>query len=230
MRNKNKTLICKTCGATYYPQYGRPESKFCSHACYIRNRWGDKAPPTPCAVCGKPCTSTGKRSQVCCSRPCAEVLKIGRPNPSASNIEKRPCHYCGKQVVRAASNFHSDRVFCNSHCRGLWVSKNIIQDAHWAWMGGAVKARGAGWANARRECRRLSRGRCEMCGAVANHVHHKIPIRCFDSPELAHDQSNLVVLCSSCHPKAEKQFRDALPLLSLCRNPNSKPLVAYDGH
>ena len=88
---------------------------------------------------------------------------------------------------------------------------------HHAWTGrGRGRAYGFGWKAAKREAVRLARARCAMCGVEANHVHHKIPVRCFDVPEHAHDQVNLVVLCVVCHPKAEKQFRDALPLLSLC--------------
>lgn len=58
-----------------------------------------------------------------------------------------------------------------------------------------------------REARKavLARDRvCQDCGTDENlHVHHIRPVRTFDDYEKAHDLSNLVALCQSCHPDWE---------------------------
>lgn len=59
------------------------------------------------------------------------------------------------------------------------------------------------WQNAREAA--LARDRvCQDCGTNDGlHVRHIRPVRVFSSPKNAHHLSNLVVLCSSCHPKWE---------------------------
>lgn len=59
------------------------------------------------------------------------------------------------------------------------------------------------WEKARKAA--LARDRvCQDCGSDDDlHVHHIRPVRLFDDYDEAHDLSNLVVLCSSCHPKWE---------------------------
>jgi len=66
---------------------------------------------------------------------------------------------------------------------------------------------GERWQEARRAA--LSRDRvCQDCGSADDlHVHHIRPVRSFDHAEDAHYLSNLVVLCSSCHPKWEGKCR-----------------------
>lgn len=59
------------------------------------------------------------------------------------------------------------------------------------------------WERARTAA--LARDRvCQDCGSEDDlHVHHIRPVRLFDDYDDAHDLTNLVVLCSSCHPKWE---------------------------
>jgi len=66
---------------------------------------------------------------------------------------------------------------------------------------------GERWREARRAA--LARDRvCQDCGTADDlHVHHIRPVRSFDHTEDAHYASNLVILCSSCHPKWEGNDR-----------------------
>lgn len=74
---------------------------------------------------------------------------------------------------------------------------------------------------------------CRGCGnrfeSAQLHVHHLIPFRNFEDPELANQASNLVSLCSACHRKAELSvmirsglaasayaLRSMVPLLVMC--------------
>jgi 5-methylcytosine-specific restriction endonuclease McrA len=62
-----------------------------------------------------------------------------------------------------------------------------------------VYKRGAHWHSIRR--RIVARDKvCQKCGAQGRlQVHQKIPFRCFDDPDIANDDSNLVALCPPCH-------------------------------
>lgn len=215
MKNINEIKQCKQCGNNFNPHYGRPNQDFCTTSCYLKHRWGEKLPPPICPICGKPCTSTGKRNQVYCSFECRQAGKIGKANPGRSNRVVKECYYCGKPVDRPASNFHSDKFFCDYNCMAQWQSDNIVKENHPRWAGGSRNARGCGWKAAKTEARRKSKGKCRMCKKPANTVHHKIPVRCFQRPSDAHYQANLIVLCDSCHPKMEKVFRETMPLLNL---------------
>ena len=215
MRKHKELRICNYCGKEFNPQHGRPDQPFCSRDCYLKNRWGEKQSPNLCPICGKPSISTGKRNQIYCSFECRQVGKIGKPNPGRSNRVIKKCHYCGKPVTRPASNFHSDKFFCDYNCMAKWQSENVKKENHPRWAGGTRNTRGCGWNEARAEARRRSKGKCRMCKKPAKTVHHKIPVRCFQCPSDAHYQANLIVLCDSCHPKMEKVFRETMPLLNL---------------
>lgn len=214
MRNTSLTTKCVQCGNDFHPHYGRDDQFFCSPECYLKNRWGDKQPHPICPICGKEAVSS-HRTRIYCSWECAQKGKVGRKNPGRSNRLQKPCEWCGKNVDRPAADFHTEKVFCGYDCMAKWQSKNTRQENHPRWAGGRRNARGCGWKAAKTEARRLSKGLCKVCKVKANTVHHKIPVRCFKSPSDAHRQSNLIVLCSSCHPKMEKIFRETAPLLDL---------------
>ena len=62
-----------------------------------------------------------------------------------------------------------------------------------------VYKRGPHWHSIRR--RIVARDKvCQNCGASGKlQVHHKRPFRCFDDPDIANDEANLVALCPPCH-------------------------------
>lgn len=69
------------------------------------------------------------------------------------------------------------------------------------------------WIRARDLKRRLAKGICEECGCTGQEVHHIIPLTLenIDNPLISIDQSNLQLLCKSCHDakrsNAEKEVR-----------------------
>jgi len=67
----------------------------------------------------------------------------------------------------------------------------------------SAKYSGERWEEARKAA--LARDRvCQDCGTDEDlHVHHIRPVRTFEDYQDAHGLSNLVVLCSTCHPKWE---------------------------
>jgi 5-methylcytosine-specific restriction endonuclease McrA len=89
---------------------------------------------------------------------------------------------------------------------------------HPMWRGGGSMKYGPGWKRAKRLALRRAGGRCQTCNIDDTdlteplHVHHKIPVRCFASPPEAHNNSNLIVLCRTCHSLAERMADETLPL------------------
>lgn len=49
--------------------------------------------------------------------------------------------------------------------------------------------------------------RCELCGNIANHVHHKKAIQTPEGWELRLDYNNLELLCISCHNERHDRFK-----------------------
>ena len=39
------------------------------------------------------------------------------------------------------------------------------------------------------------------------HVHHKIPFRTFNNPQMANHPTNLITLCPNCHRRAEQNVK-----------------------
>jgi len=92
---------------------------------------------------------------------------------------------------------------------------------------------GPGWAALTRQIRARDGYRCQACGTPesgrAHDVHHKIPLRAFESLLEANNPANLVTLCPACHRQVEMsvRFRSGLaglgyvlwqlaPLLLMC--------------
>ncbi len=79
--------------------------------------------------------------------------------------------------------------------------------------------------------------KCRKCGKIGRgsgmHVHHLIPERGFDTPQEAHELSNLVTLCSRCHLSIEwdmikELYRRALQLESVMNGlPGFVPLSEF---
>ena len=167
-----------------------------------------------CPTCGKMFKSFLSLNRIYCSVNCYH--QGGNKKCKPQNRKIKTCTYCGKEVIRPASNFHSEKVFCDYTCMAKWQSENVRQEKHPRWAGGRRNTRGVGWKAARKKALRVAKGKCKMCRIKSNiGVHHKIPVRCFKNPSDAHSQSNLIVLCRSCHPKMEKIFRETRPLLNL---------------
>jgi 5-methylcytosine-specific restriction endonuclease McrA len=95
------------------------------------------------------------------------------------------------------------------------------------WKGGYSRRYGSGWSTARE--RVLQRDEvCQHCGHDGSEsrleVHHIVPIRVFHecdevSVSDAHAEANLVVLCKSCHPRADHGDLEFVPPLDELPDP-----------
>ena len=79
---------------------------------------------------------------------------------------------------------------------------------------------GSGWPAIRKLVLARDHYTCQACGATERdqpfHVHHKIPLRSFSSPEQGNQLSNLVTLCPACHRRAEMSVSIRNGLAGLC--------------
>jgi hypothetical protein len=81
--------------------------------------------------------------------------------------------------------------------------------------GGPGAANGPRWFAGRSAVIRRSGGVCERCRRrPAEHVHHRLPARCFASPEDAHFPANLRHVCRACHREEHRELREAMPLFA----------------
>ncbi|HEX7555091.1 MAG TPA: helicase-related protein, partial [Leptolinea sp.] len=70
---------------------------------------------------------------------------------------------------------------------------------------------GKNWDQIRLAVRQRDQFRCQVCGIPENnkahHVHHKAPLRSFNSLLEANRMENLITLCPNCHQQAESAVR-----------------------
>lgn len=128
---------------------------------------------------------------------------------------ERKCAICGKTFLRKRDQIATRMsVFCSTRCFGLWKSRHWRKDKHPSWSGGYKYKHGAeayhgGWSKIREEVKNRDGNRCVFCGHSQGqlHVHHKIPLRMFETPDKANRKENLITLCVPCHKKEEKTLK-----------------------
>jgi DEAD/DEAH box helicase domain-containing protein len=70
---------------------------------------------------------------------------------------------------------------------------------------------GPGWKEYKALIKKRDKYMCHICGAqeinISHHIHHKKPLKLFNSLEEGNHPSNLITLCPKCHRLAEIQVR-----------------------
>jgi hypothetical protein len=136
-----------------------------------------------------------------CSAKCQYEAIRAKPKKMLSFL----CLGCGKSFERAQSVKNKGTgKFCTRECR----------DLHWRgplnpnWQGlRLVKRYGSNWAKQKRAARARDKMCQHCCARDKLHVHHKTPIRLFDTPEEANDLANLITLCETCHRIEEAKYK-----------------------
>ena len=100
-------IYCEGCGGRFSERYAYRKSKFCSHACYLRKRWGNKG---RCVECGK------EHPTRFCSKRCfyrfhgrRVVLKAREDRVEIIDTLGGRCVLCGFADKRALDIDHTDR-------------------------------------------------------------------------------------------------------------------------
>lgn len=158
--------------------------------------------PCRCVICGAEFFEYPYRAAIrqFCSRPCQDSAFKGAVMPPRSEEHRAR--------LSAAMKAYWDR---NPDARAAF-GERFKGEAHPDWQGGTST----------QNCTRLSRGRwqrfrreyltdhaniCEVCGTKARVLHHRTPVRKW--PEGEYVESNIQVLCPTCHTKVEKDLRKA---------------------
>lgn len=170
--------------------------------------------PKICPTCGNTFNTYLSQNRTYCSLQCYH--QGGQKHCRPTNKVTKKCSWCGEDVTRPASNFHSDKVFCNYQCMAEWQSEFQNGKSHPRWKGGTPERYGFTWYKARKDTLTKANYICQKCHkSKAAIVHHLLPVRFFNSLADAHFPSNLIALCRRCHSREHKRLASALPLLDL---------------
>lgn len=184
--SQKKTYSCDGCGGTFEDYPSRREGRgredfFCSRSCKDSYQEVDKV-ETVCAWCG-------------------------------SDVKKYP------STMGKMGDYSIDNHFCDKECESEWKTSHWVGKDHPSWDGGHVNHYGQNWNEERRNALDAAEYTCELCGQTREQhydeygfdldVHHRIPVRAFDSVEDANFQDNLVVCCRNCHQS--KLEREPVP-------------------
>ena len=154
----------------------------------------------PCPNCGRP-----KERR---ARTCAYCATKGRGSSGRRKYVTKICKYCGATFSIPLWRERQGRgAFCSRLCKDKYQT-TLVGIKSIRWNGGTYDRRGIGWKVVREWALIRAQGKCEKCGKELQYhdygVHHKKPYRlCKDDAE-ANMMSNVIVLCRSCHSKADK--------------------------
>lgn len=202
-KSKRVYLICAHCGETFDTSKSQSRrKKYCSRACQTAHK-KDRI-TLNCRHCKKDFVVQryyAENGRIYCTKKCADAALINRVVCI--------CAMCGKEHDRTPSQaIHGKRNFCSRECHALSQRK--------AWRDKRLKTRwisqapyGGIWRKIAARIRARDNYTCQLCGleqhAPALHVHHIKPVSDFSAKTLhkAHDSSNLITLCMSCHVRVE---------------------------
>lgn len=172
-------------------------------------------PTKPCDWCGEDFEykKSHKEQRRFCSMTCkgefqeSEWVDEDHPRWDGGDVTVT-CEWCNEEYEVAPHKETSSR-FCSRDCFGLWKSHEWARDGSPVWKGGYSKYHG-NWRRNRKKALQRDGGTCQSCGSDDDlHVHHITPVVEFDDddPDM-HKLSNLITLCSTCHPKVENGVLD----------------------
>lgn len=203
-QNMNIECKCLTCGKSFKVKPVRLKmggGKYCSIKCQHSSL--ESKIECRCLNCDKTFNATPARIErgegKYCSRNCLFESKKTKV--------KSTCLCCGKSFETLPSQLSSGRaIYCSKECH---IAHQQGQNHH-SWLGGKQDYRGPNWNSQRKVAYKRDGGICQIChfepkpGERRNSVHHIKPYREFNGDHLAaNDLSNLITLCSTCHPRAE---------------------------
>ncbi len=139
------------------------------------------------------------------------------------------CRGCGKRfpLPRWYAEKEVGLRFCGSACREAWETDQM-DDPFRLRLTGRPEYRGGNWDVQAARARERDGYRCRVCGVTEEElkrqldVHHKTPVRMFESAADANVLSNLISVCSSCHKRLEEEGRAHLPLFERVKHPGQR--------
>lgn len=176
--------ICEQCGITFYVYPCRAQAQWCSTRCRgLWRRSPHQAPPIlkQCKVCNADFRVYPYRAEAeFCSTACAGASKRGQKKPPRSATYRA-------NISRAKQGNRNPQwhggVSETTHER-------VTRELWRAWR--------RRYLSTHAQC-------CELCGVPARVLHHRIPVRLWSDGEFV--ESNIQVLCRSCHAQVEDAIR-----------------------
>lgn len=209
---------CKGCETEFYdPKARRDYCDDCNpNAGEHNGNWKSARESSECRKCGTTFHyyPSDKRGiyRPDCVREGTDLEALG-PEKNSPRVTVA-CEQCGREMTVLESRIERREVrFCSQSCHGQWISENLVGEGHHCWEGGSISYH-SGWLRARRRVLRRDGRTCQCCGIDGDeldrglHVHHIVPARTFDDQRVAHQVSNLLTLCPSCHRKVEHGMVD----------------------
>lgn len=218
-------IECGFCGDKFSVPQSKAERnpRFCSKDCQGKWRsenmkgekhpsWKGGKPECECIFCGDTYKTWRPEQSRFCSNECRggwmKENWTGKSNPSSVERVKKECPNCGDKFQTYPS---VDNTCCSSRCQAEhYTGKN-----HPQWEEDFKDYYGSNWEQKRKEALDRDNYTCQDCGEEFEksqrlsgklHVHHIKPLKEFDTENIedeANSLSNLISLCSSCHPKWE---------------------------
>lgn len=199
-------------------------SKKCSHKYKSIHYSGENHPhykgggiKVKCHYCGEDkevCKSKWKDfNKFFCDPQCLGDWKSenwkGADNHNYNRVEYE-CDWCSEEIIIQPYKINSNN-FCSSSCESEWRSDLWKGESNPSWKGGISKEKypldyGSNWKRIRKDVIKRDKV-CQCCGEDGTNkildVHHITKLSKFDTPEEANSMDNLILLCRSCHRKAE---------------------------
>ena len=159
-----------------------------------------------CEICGKHFYVDKSRMKHGRGKHCSPVCQYEARRRAPKKVKIWTCIGCGINFEVPLSKLSHKGVgkYCSRECRDkYWVGKN---NPNWQ-NGDKVYKRGPRWFSIKRRIIKRD-GCCQNCGETERlHVHHKVPFRMFDDPDVANEETNLIALCPPCHRKEDAKYK-----------------------
>lgn len=147
-----------------------------------------------CVVCGKSFVLKPYYNHV--RKTCSEQCRYKLLSSKFSKPITRQCLNCGKEFVTTASY---KKTLCSLLCRIDYMRKQLSGASNPNWK--STKSLRPSNKKSLRQHILVRDQVCRDCGSIKNlHVHH------IDSNPNNNDESNLVLLCKTCHALRHKQL------------------------
>lgn len=211
-RRTSEEVPCENCGEYVLKEQNeikRANNNFCSNSCH--NEYQRKQNAKTCKTCGKKYNGGTKNSKFCSHECFGEHKKVEKVETS--------CPECDSvSLVYPSYKEKHKNVFCSSECRSSWLEENSLfstdNPRKSSGPSGYRKEFGSNWQKMRKKALERDNYTCQNCSKTEEEngrslsVHHITPRKLFIEDEhISVEQSNvlcnLVVLCRSCHMKAE---------------------------
>ena len=208
-RNR-KIVDCENCDEPTVKEINQLNNSgkhFCSKDCH--DEYQRDINSKVCDNCGEKYYHGGKDSNFCSKKCSAEDRSIEKVKVACPECENH-------SSVLPSYNDKYENIFCSSECRNSWLEENSLfaSEDNPKKSGETESEFGSNWKKMREKALKRAKYECEHCSKTKEEngrslsVHHITPRKLFleddnMSVEMSNVLCNLVVLCRSCHMKAE---------------------------